>query len=461
MQDEYGLGPDDRVLQKTPASFDVSVWEFFWPLLPRRCRRARPPGRAPRPRVPGRADRARADHDDALRPVHAGGVPRCGRGHRGRVLGAAPDAACSAAARRCPADAAARWRDLTGVAAAQPLRADRGRRRRHVPPGGPPAVGAGADRAPGREHRRAGARPVPAAGPGRRPGRAVPVRRPAGPRLPRPPGPDRRPLRRRPAGAPGERMYRTGDVVRRVRDGELEYLGRGDDQVKIRGNRIELGEIDTVLAALPGVARSAVVARRDGAGHVLVGYVVPDRSDVDPEELRARLADRLPAPMVPSAVVLLDALPLSPSGKLDRAALPAPETVGTGPAREPATDAERTLCAAFAAVLGRDAVRAGRRLLRARRGQHHVDLGVDPGPRRRPRRRPAGRARGPHAGRHRGTGGSAHRERDPRTGGRPARRADRRVRPRRARRGGRGVAARAAAGRAVLPRVSAVLGGQR
>ncbi|MFF5337254.1 amino acid adenylation domain-containing protein [Streptomyces sp. NPDC013181] len=146
-----------------------------------------------------------------------------------------------------------------------------------------------------------------------------------------------------PFGAPGDRMYRTGDLARWLPGRGLEYGGRGDGQVKIRGHRVETGEVEEALAALPGVTAAAarVLSSR------LVGYVVS--ATLTGEEARARLAERLPAPMVPAAVVVLDALPVTPNGKLDRAALPAPALPGGG--REPATDRERLLCAVLAEAL--------------------------------------------------------------------------------------------------------------
>ncbi|MFJ5885575.1 amino acid adenylation domain-containing protein [Kitasatospora cineracea] len=157
-----------------------------------------------------------------------------------------------------------------------------------------------------------------------------------------------------PAGAPGERMYRTGDLARWRRDGQVEYVGRADEQVKLRGFRIEPGEVEAALTALPGVAAACVVVREDRPGdRRLVAYTVPDGPDAlpGPAELRARLADVLPGHLVPAAYVRLDALPLTPNGKTDRRALPAPE----GPAaagRGPRTERERVLCEVFAQTLG-------------------------------------------------------------------------------------------------------------
>ncbi|MGD1344654.1 amino acid adenylation domain-containing protein [Mycobacterium seoulense] len=160
-----------------------------------------------------------------------------------------------------------------------------------------------------------------------------------------------------PFGPPGTRMYRSGDLVRWRPDGQLDYLGRADQQVKIRGYRIELGEIQTALAALEGVEHAAVITREDRPGDKrLVGYITETiTGTVDPAEARAALADRLPGFLVPAAIVVVDALPMTVNGKLDSRALPAPDYT-TEHYRAPATPVEEILAGIYAQVLGLERV---------------------------------------------------------------------------------------------------------
>ncbi|GHH94042.1 non-ribosomal peptide synthetase [Streptomyces capillispiralis] len=356
MQDTYGLTVDDRVLQKTPSSFDVSVWEFFWPLLEGAAVvLARPDGH----RDPAylaeliRTRRVTTLHfvpsmlAAFLRVVETGaGGPDWAASLR-RVF-------CSGEA--LPGTDAARWRDLTA-------RPDRGPVPLHNLYGPTEAAvdvtyfpyeGGGEVTVPiGRPVWNTGLyvldaflRPVPDGVPGELHLSGVQLARAYHDR----PGLTAERFVADPFGAPGERMYRTGDLVRRRADGAVEYLGRTDRQLKIRGNRVEPGEIEAALRDLPGVARAAVTVREG----TLTGYAVPEpgAGPLDGGALRAALADALPAPMVPGAVLVVDGLPLTPSGKLDVNALPAPSLTPVAGGRAPADERERALCEIFTAVLG-------------------------------------------------------------------------------------------------------------
>ncbi|WP_280480545.1 non-ribosomal peptide synthetase [Nocardia cyriacigeorgica] len=158
---------------------------------------------------------------------------------------------------------------------------------------------------------------------------------------------------------PGKRLYRTGDLARRNVSGELEFVGRADEQVKVRGYRIELGEVQAVIAGHPSVAQCVVVANADPAlGTTLAAYVVPADGEVDVERVRDYLAKSLPEFMIPSAFAVVDRIPLTEHGKLDKRALPEPRRVGTRTRREPATATEIRLAALFGEIFGQAEVGA-------------------------------------------------------------------------------------------------------
>ncbi|WFB09234.1 amino acid adenylation domain-containing protein [Streptomyces sp. LX-29] len=355
MQETYRLGPEDRVLQKTPAGFDVSVWEFFWPLLTGATLVVARPGGHQDPAYLARV--IRQQHITTLHFVPSmlqafldePAAARCGAGLR-RVV-------CSGEA--LPRETVDRFHallpgvalhnlygpteaavDVTyhpcepGAAGPVPIGRPVWNTRVYVldcalrpcPPGTPGELYlSGAQLARGYLHRP-----------------ALTAERftadPYGPLF----------------GEPGARMYRTGDLARLLPDGAVEYLGRTDDQVKLRGVRIELGEVEAALRALPGVAQAAAVVREDTPGdRRLVGYLVPGPgAPPEPAAAREALDRTLPAPMVPAALVLLDALPLSVNGKLDRRALPAPAFEAAASGRAPRTPREELLCGLFGEVLG-------------------------------------------------------------------------------------------------------------
>jgi amino acid adenylation domain-containing protein len=360
MQDAFGLTAADRVLQKTPVSFDVSVWELFWPLMTGACLvMARPAGHLDPPYLrdeiaargittahfvpsllqlfleqPGLAACA------CLRRVVVSGeaLPhelavrfeeRLGRlGVELHNLYGPTEAAVDVTWWPCPAETEAR-----PVPIGRPIHNTRvvllDRALRPVPAGvagelciGGVQVGRGYLRRPDLTAER-----------------FVPD-----------------PFAVEPEEV-GGRLYRTGDLVRHRPGGELEFLGRLDHQVKVRGVRIELGEVEAALAGHPAV-REVVVAVAGEAGEArLAAWVVPPGETPAVDELRAYLQVRLPETMIPSAWVFLPRLPLSPSGKVDRRALPAPDLAAVAtPFVAPRTDGEEILAAIWREVLRREQV---------------------------------------------------------------------------------------------------------
>ncbi|UGT57903.1 non-ribosomal peptide synthase/polyketide synthase [Nocardia asteroides] len=377
MQDAYRLTPADTVLQKTPATFDVSVWEFFWPLqIGARLVIARPDGH--------RDPAYLADLIDAESVTVAHFVPSMlsvfvAELDRGRCASLRMVFASGEALPPAPAQT---LRELTGTAVHNlygPTEAAVDVTFHEVGDADVLTVPIGAPVHNTRVYVLDGRlRPVPVGVPGElylagaqlargyvgRPDLtadrfvADPFALTAGPTVD-----DAGSAQRgRPAGA---RMYRTGDLVAWTAHGELEYLGRTDFQVKLRGLRIELGEIESALTALPSVAQAVVVVRSDEhLGDQLVGYLIPVAGNrdhttpagdpdaaIDLDAVRAELAGTLPGYMVPTAFVILDAFPLNASGKLDRKSLPAP-AFEAAVFRAPGTEVERAVAATFAAVLG-------------------------------------------------------------------------------------------------------------
>lgn len=160
-----------------------------------------------------------------------------------------------------------------------------------------------------------------------------------------------------PFGPPGARIYRTGDIGRWRDDGQLDFVGREDDQIKLRGFRIEMGEVEAALRAHPDVLHCvAVVRERETGDRVLLAYVIPRDAAPSTDDLRAFLRRTLPDYMVPSAFVMLASWPLTPAGKVDKAALPVPDFSASSTGRAAATEDEEVLCALFAETLGLDRV---------------------------------------------------------------------------------------------------------
>jgi amino acid adenylation domain-containing protein len=356
MQDAYRLTAADRVLQKTPMSFDVSVWEFFWPLLAgARLVMARPGGHQ--------------DPSYLVRTIVAEGITTV---HfvpsMLQMFLEEPSVASCASLRRviCSGEALAHdlqercfdrlGADLHNLYGPTEASVDvtywecrRDAEKRSVPIGRPIA-----NTQIYVLDRHLQPLPVGAAGElyigGVGLARGYHARRPltAARFVPDPHGSE-----------PGGRLYRTGDRARLLADGSIEYLGRADQQVKVRGVRIELEEIEACLRRHPGLRDAAAAVRRDlGGDDALVAYVVPASPGAElPPDLRGFLGERLPGAMVPAHYVALPALPLSPSGKLDRRALPAPPpSTAPGTTAAPRTDLERRVAEVFAGVLGLPAV---------------------------------------------------------------------------------------------------------
>ncbi|MFE9856399.1 amino acid adenylation domain-containing protein [Streptomyces sp. NPDC005780] len=357
MQRSYPIGPDDRVLQKTPAGFDVSVWEFFWPLMTgARLVLARPGGQkdaAYLQELIRSVPVTVAHFVPSMLPLFLAeeGAGRCTGLRRVVCSGEAlpPDTArafrallpdCALANLYGPTEAAvdvSSW-ECEGILDTVPIGRPIDNVRlyvldgalRPVPPGAPGEIHIGGTGVALGYHRR----------PGLTASRFVPD----------------------PYGPPGSRLYRTGDLGRRRPDGTLEHLGRIDQQVKLRGLRIEPGEIESALRVLPAVTEAAVVVREDSPGDKrLAAYLVTEDGPdgLDPQALRTRLKLVLPDYMVPVSFTALPALPLTPNGKLDRRALPKPELHrAPGAALAPESPAERVLAAIWAEVLGLDEVGA-------------------------------------------------------------------------------------------------------
>ncbi|HEY2740102.1 MAG TPA: amino acid adenylation domain-containing protein, partial [Thermoanaerobaculia bacterium] len=376
MQDAYRLTAADAVLQKTPFSFDVSVWEFFWPLLSgARLVVARPGGHRDGAYLVDLIARERVTVLHFVPSMlqaflEEPGLDRCRSLRRvvvsGEALGADLVERFFARLPRLPIDLENLYGPTEAAVDVTAWGCRPGSVRAPVPIGRPIANTAihVLDRS---------GLPVPVGVPGELHIGGVNVGRGylARPDLtaerfvPDPFGAS--------FGESGARLYRTGDLARfAALDAidaidAIEFLGRLDHQVKIRGFRIEPGEIEAVLEALPGV-RAAVVAVRAGR---LVSYITGDATgDVTPEALRQGLRERLPDYMVPAAFVMLAALPLTPNGKLDRKALPAPEWQGAGEShRAPRTPVEEVLAGLWAEVLGAS---SGKRIGAT---DHFFDLG--------------------------------------------------------------------------------------
>ncbi|MBK4714706.1 MULTISPECIES: enterobactin synthase subunit F [Tenebrionibacter/Tenebrionicola group] len=363
MQNHYPLSADDVVLQKTPCSFDVSVWEFFWPLMAGARLVMAPPQAHRDPQALLQLfSRWKVTTTHFVPSMLAAFVAALADGRSAAGCVSLRRVFCSGEA--LPADLCRQWKRIVGT----PLHNLYGPTEAAVDVSWYPAFG---------QHLAAVE------------GSSVPVGWPVwntglrildGAMQPVPPGvagdlyltgvqlaqgylsrPDLTASRfiADPV-VPGARMYRTGDVARWLDNGAVEYLGRSDDQLKIRGQRIELGEIERAMQGLPDVAQSVAAAcvLNDGAAgggdaRQLVGYLVSaSGAELDATALRERLLAQLPAHMVPVALVQMDSFPLSANGKLDRKRLPRPQPAARPAGRAPLPGLETVIANAFTGLLG-------------------------------------------------------------------------------------------------------------
>ena len=351
MQDVFPLTPADRVLHKTPFSFDVSVWELFWPLMAGAGLAIAPPG------AHGDSTalaQLMADHEvstvhfvpsmlDAFLEEPELELPALRRVIcSGEALSTDLAARC---AQRLPH---AELHNLYGpTEAAVDVTWHPHRPGETLVPIGAPIANTRTEVVDSDVRR------VPIGTPGELRLAGVQL---ANGYLNRPALTAER-FTPDPFGPPGTRSYRTGDLARWLPNGEIDYLGRLDHQVKIRGFRIELGEIEAALAAVPGVRSAVVTANDAGAGPALTAYLVPHNGNVPGDaELRAHLSRQLPAYMIPAAYVQLGELPLTSNGKLDRTALPAPQSARAGVYRPPRDSVEARLATIWEQLLGHAAI---------------------------------------------------------------------------------------------------------
>ncbi|WP_330330994.1 amino acid adenylation domain-containing protein [Streptomyces sp. NBC_00536] len=351
MQDEYALAPGDRVLHKTPISFDVSVWELFWPLMTGSCLVLAAPRRHREPQYLAELMAATGVTVCHFVPVMLRAfleTPEAARLHALRLIVCSGEELPTEVAQLCRRTLDARLENLYGPTEASvdvtswtcepdgqaprvPIGTPIANTRTYVLDEGlaPVPVGVAGELYLGGEGLARGYHGRP----------ALTAER----------------FVAAPFGPPGTRLYRTGDRARWLPGGRLEFLGRLDHQVKVRGFRIELGEIEQVLARHDAVEQALALVREDRPGdRRLVAYAVvrPGTPEPPTAELLALAALHLPKYMVPSSVVLLDAFPVTSSGKVDRKALPAPAAERETPSRAPATEAERILAALWEDVLG-------------------------------------------------------------------------------------------------------------